>query len=272
MPIGTNILGLSYAYTSGDLSFDPVIQITDATVDMQTAALSYTRYFALAGQTARLDLIVPAQSGTWDGLVSGVSRSVSRDGLADPFVRLSTNLVGAPALASKEFAEFRQQHRVQTTVGAALGVWLPLGEYQDDKLINLGQNRFTLAPQLGVLHVSGEWSYELTGTILYFTDNDEFFNGNKLEQDPLYTVQSHAVKLIGQDWWMSAGAAYGWAGESTINGADKNDDKSTALYGGSVGRRISSSQGLRLSYLRTDTLNDLGADMNSFILGWTFRF
>jgi hypothetical protein len=71
---------------------------------------------------------------------------------------------------------------------------------------------------------------------------------------------------------MSAGAAYGWAGESTINGADKNDDKSTALYGGSVGRRISSSQGLRLSYLRTDTLNDLGADMNSFILGWTFRF
>lgn len=272
LPIGTNVLGVTYAYTPGDLSFDPVLEIQDAQVEMNTLGVGYTRYFALAQRTARLDVVVPLQSGTWDGLVAGVPRSVSRDGLADPVVRLSALLLGAPALRGKEFAEFRQEHSVQTTLGLALEVRLPLGEYQEDKLINLGQNRFALAPQLGVLHTVGEWSFELTGSVYFYTDNDEFYNGNELEQDPLYACQTHVVKTFGQDWWMAAGAAYAWAGESTINGVLKDDDKSTLLYGASFGFRIGESQSVRLSYIRTDTLNDIGADTDSLGLGWSFRF
>jgi hypothetical protein len=30
---------------------------------------------------------------------------------------------------------------------------------------------------------------EVTGSAWIYTDNDEFFNGNKFEQDPLYTFQ-----------------------------------------------------------------------------------
>jgi hypothetical protein len=272
LPIGTNVLGVNYAFTSGDLGFDPVLEIQDARVEMHTAAVSYTRYFALADRTARIDLVVPVQSGNWDGLVSGVPRSVNRDGLADPVVRLSANLCGAPALTGKEFADFRREHGVNTTLGAALELRLPLGEYQEDKLINLGQNRFTITPQLGVLHTSGEWSFELTGSMFLFTDNDEFFNGNVLEQDPLYAVQTHVVKTFGQDWWLSAGAAYSWAGESTVDGVPKDDEKSNLLSGASVGFRVGASQSVRLAYMRTDTLNDLGSDTDTVALGWSFRF
>jgi Putative MetA-pathway of phenol degradation len=272
LPVGTNVLGLSYTFTSGDLGFDPVLQIQDARVEMQTAVVGWTRYFALWDRTARIDVVVPLQSGDWDGLVGGLPRSVSRDGLADPVVRLSANLAGAPALSGKEFAEFRAQHREQTSLGAALELHLPLGEYQEDKLINLGQNRFTISPQLGLLHTSGEWSFELTGSAYFFTANDEFFNGNELEQDPLYATQAHVVKLFGQDWWVAAGAAYAWAGESTINGVRKGDDKSNLISGASFGLRLDAAQSLRLGYIRTDTLNDLGSDTDSFVLGWSFRF
>jgi len=197
---------------------------------------------------------------------------VSRVGIGDPVVRLSALLAGAPALSGKEYVEFRKQHSVLTSLGAAVEVRLPLGEYQEDKLINLGQNRFVIAPQLGVLRTDGEWSFELTGSAYFFTTNDEFFNGNKLEQDPLFAGQTHVVKTFGQDWWMAAGAAYAWAGESTINGVPKDDDKSTLLWGTSLGFRINSTQSVRLGYIRTDSQNDLGANTNSLALGWSVRF
>ncbi len=272
LPIGTNVVALNYAYTSGDLGFDPVLEIQDAQVEMQTAALGYTRYFGLGQRTARIDVVVPYQSGNWDGLVGGVPRYVNRDGLADPLVRLSANLCGAPALSGKEFADFRREHSDQTSLGAALELRLPLGEYQEDKLINLGQNRYTIAPQLGVLHTHGEWSFELTGSAYFFTENDEFFNGNKLEQDPLFSAQTHVVKLFGQDWWMAAGVAYSWAGASTVNGVAKDDDKSNLISGASIGLRLDATQSVRLGYVRTDTLNDLGSDTDTLVLGWSYRF
>jgi hypothetical protein len=239
---------------------------------MHTALLSYTRYFAVADRTARIDVVVPIQSGDWEGLLDGAPRSAERDGFADPAVRLSANLFGAPALRGQEFLAYRQGHPVDTSFGAALELRLPLGEYQEDKLINLGQNRFALGTQLGALHTRGEWSFELTGSMLFFTDNDEFFNGNELEQDPLFTVQTHVVKTFGQDFWLAAGAAYSWAGESTINGEPKDDDRSNLLFGPAFGYRLTASQSLRIAYVRGDSLNDVGSDTHSVALGWSIRF
>jgi len=43
---------------------------------------------------------------------------------------------------------YRAKADVETVVGTALMVHLPAGDYMDDKLINLGTNRFTFRPQL----------------------------------------------------------------------------------------------------------------------------
>jgi hypothetical protein len=272
LPVGTGVLGAGYVFTTGDLAFDPVLRIEEAEVELHTALFTYTQYFALAHTTARIDVVVPVQSGQWEGLLDGVPRSVSRDGLADPAVRLSANLFGAPALRGKEFLDYRKEHPVHTSVGAALEVRVPLGEYQEDKLINLGQNRFAIGSQLGALHTRGEWSFELTGSVFAFTDNDEFYDGSKLEQDPLFAVQTHVVKTFGQDFWLSLGAAYSWAGESTINGVPKDDDRSYLYFGPAFGLRLGDAQSVRLAYVRGDTLTDVGADTHSLALGWSFRF
>jgi hypothetical protein len=272
LPVGTDVIGLGYLYTSGDLAFDPVLRIDDAKVEMHSALLTYSHYFGLGDRTARIDAIVPVQSGNWDGVVDGVPRSVSRDGLADPTLRVSVNLMGAPALSGADFLAYRREHDATTSVGAALSLSLPLGEYDEDKLINLGQNRFVLGSQLGVLHTEGEWSFELTGTAFLFEDNDEFFGGHELEQDPLYTAQTHVVKTFGQGWWVSAGAAYTWAGESTIDNVPKDDEKSTLIWGGSFGFRLTKTQGVRLAYARHDTRTDVGEDTDSLYVGWSIRF
>ena len=99
--------------------------------------------------------------------------------MGDPRLRLSVNFIGAPALRGKEFQAYRASHSINTVVGAALAVTLPLGEYEQEKLLNLGENRFIIRPQLGFVHTRGRWSYELTGSVFLYTDNDEFL-GNKI--------------------------------------------------------------------------------------------
>jgi len=43
MPVGINVLGAAYAFSTGDIAFDPVMQIEDATVDMHTLVVSYSQ-------------------------------------------------------------------------------------------------------------------------------------------------------------------------------------------------------------------------------------
>ena len=71
-------------------------------------------------------------------------------------------------------------------VGAAIAVGLPLGQYTSERLINLGTNRWTIRPQIGVVHSRGPWSFELTGSVFFYTDNSEFWMDTQLEQEPLW--------------------------------------------------------------------------------------
>ena len=85
------------------------------------------------------------------------------------------NLVGAPPLTGKAYADYRAAAHVETIVGAALGVQLPTGQYLEDKLINLGSIRLLPSPQVGVHQQYYNWSLEATGTAWIYTDNTSFF-------------------------------------------------------------------------------------------------
>jgi hypothetical protein len=272
LPVGTNIAGVSYIFTDGDIHVDPTLRIDNARLEMHTLAASYSRYFGLAEMTARVDVQLPVQSGRWHGLLNGVETSVTRSGLADPRVRLSLNFVGAPALEGEAFQAYLASHEERTTAGVAVALRAPLGEYREDKLINLGENRWSVEPQLGVVHSSGPWSGELTGSAFVYTPNNDFFNGLTLRQDPLYAIQGHVVRTFGGGFWVSADAAYGRGGETEISGVDKEDLRSNLLYGFTVGFSLESGQSFRLGYLRREALNNVGLDAHNVLLTWSIRF
>ncbi|HZE98825.1 MAG TPA: transporter [Planctomycetota bacterium] len=272
LPVGTNIVGVGYAYTSGELQFDPVLRIENARVGLHTILASYNRYFSVADMTARVDLQVPYQRGTWDGLLNGVPTTVRRDGFGDPRIRLSMNFYGAPAMDAEEFRDHIRNEDERTIAGVALAVRVPLGEYNDDKLINLGENRFSFQPQIGVVHIFGPWSIEATASLFAYTDNDDFFGGNRLEQAPLYAIQMHVVRTFGQGWWVSAGSAYGRGGRTEINGTADDDVKSNLLYGASAGMSPAAGQSISLMYIRHDALSSTGGDFHNIVLTWAIRF
>lgn len=63
MPTGLNFVGIGIGHIEGDIFFDPVLLIDDASFDMEAAGLVYVRSFGVAGKSARVDFSVPYRAG-----------------------------------------------------------------------------------------------------------------------------------------------------------------------------------------------------------------
>ena len=170
LPGGTNFAGVGYAYTEADISVDPVLKLEDVELELQTWVGKYIRTFELFDKSVRIDLTQAYQKGDWTGLLDGAQASTSRSGWSDTFLRLAVNLYGAPPMDRKEFAAYRSGIKTDTIVGMGLVVRLPTGDYMEDKLINLGNNRYTFRPQAGINHTWGKWTAEATAEVAFYTD------------------------------------------------------------------------------------------------------
>ena len=269
LPTGINFLGVGLAYSDGDIFLDPVLQIEDGTVEVVSAGLSYVRSFGLVGRSARFDVSLPYAEADWEGLLQGEPASVHRQGFGDPRFRLSVLLYGGPALDRKEFAGAPPSN---TVVGLGLSVVAPFGEYIDDKLLNIGQNRWIIRPQLGITHTRGKWTGELTGSIYFFTDNDRFFQGTTLENDPLFAIQGHLIYTFRPGLWTSISTAYGDGAEPTVSGVPKDAETENWLNAISIGLPISRTQGLKFTYISSRTQVPTGADVDTLLLAYSWMF
>lgn len=269
LPTGLNIVGAGLGATDGDIFFDPVLRIEDATVELYTTGASYIRSFEWLGRSSRIDVSQGYGYGRWEGLLDGEYVSLRRHGLLDPRIRFSMSLWGAPPLRGQAYLDYRDENPVTTTVGAAVSLTLPLGEYFPDRLINLGQNRYVLRTQLGVLHQRGPWQFELTGTISLYGDNDDFYGGATRAQDPMGFLQGHVIRALARGAWVSVSGGYSHGGTSTINGVSKQDDQRTRYFAASLGMSLGRQQSIRLSYVKAETNVLVGSNSDSLLFSWS---
>ena len=272
LPIGLNVVGAGTGRSEGDIFFDPVLRIEDATYELYPLGVSYVRTFELAGRSSRFDVIVPWVNGRWDGLLDGEYTSVRRHGFADPRLRFSINLSGAPPLRGKEYLQYVREHQVNTTVGAGVELVLPLGEYTSERLINLGGNRYVIRPQLGVLHQRGRWQFEVTGSVFLYQDNDEFWRGTYLEQDPLWFLQGHVIYSFKPGWWASLSSGYGHGGRARVDGVPKDNDGRTAYWSVSFGFPLPRRQAMKVALFSGDTHIRAGSNFDTLLLAWSVNW
>ena len=182
------------------------------------------------------------------------------------------NLDGAPPLKGKDYAAWGAQAKRETIVGAGLVVRLPTGDYMEDKLIKLGSSRYTIRPQFGITKTLGRWMGELTGEAWIYTDNNEFFNGNKLEQSPLYFGQAHAIYTVFPGLWAGGSLGYSQGGESKINGTAKNDPREATAWALSLGFPLARHWNGKIAYINTRAQERIGQDTDNLALavsyGW----
>ena len=191
-PVGINFVLLGYGYTEGDVSFDASTPIEDAKVHVHAGLLAYARSMDVWGLSGKVLAVLPVAEASGSAKVAGQGRDREVFGLAAPLLRVSVNVYGAPAVSMAEFPTYQQD----IIVGISLQVTAPLGQYDSSKLLNVGTNRWSVKPELGVSKAWGPLILEVIPAITFFTKNDDFFGGKTLEQDPIYSVQGHLKSLV----------------------------------------------------------------------------
>ena len=264
-PVGMNFLAVAYGYSTGDIFVDASLPIEDLDADLNLLALRYTRTLDVGGLSARLRTVVPLLSGEWSGkdLASDTSRRRDITGFGDLRVSLEINVYGAPALKGPEFAGYRPK----TVVGVSFGVIAPMGEYDSDKLINIGSNRWTFIPDIGVAKTVGNWAFEMAATGWLFTDNSDFFGGQRLEQDPVYALQGHAIYRFRPGFWLAGSAGYADGGRSTVQDVKREDFQKNTRLGLQLVYPLNRSQGVFFAY-STGVTTRTGSDFESYSVGY----
>lgn len=266
-PIGVNFLVLGVLQTEGGLAFDSSLPVSDPQLETSAGAVGFARAFDLLGYSAKFDASVPYAwlSGSADYLGQRVERNV--DGFGDPVFRVSANLYGAPPLQLKDFRSYSQD----LIVGVALQVSAPLGQYDDTRVVNIGTNRWFFKPSVGVSKAIGPWILETTGAVTFFTDNDDFFGGNRREQDPLYSVQGHVIRSFRSGVWAALNATYFWGGSTTINDAARNDLQRNWRVGATVALPVNARNSIKL--VASDGVSArTGNNYSQFGAFWQYRW
>lgn len=266
-PVGVNFVIGGYAYTRGGVSFDTSVPITDPHLAASSAVVGYARTLDLWGTSGKVDVIVPY---TWlSGSASYQGAPVEREaaGFGDPLVRFSVNLYGAPALTLPEFRSYEQD----LIVGASLQVSVPTGQYDDTKIVNLGAHRWFFKPEIGVSKARGPWTLEFQAAVTLFTTNDDFFNGNRRSQDPLYSFQGHAIYNFRSGSWGSADLTYFAGGRSTLNAALQSDLQQNWRVGGTLAVPVDIRNSVKL-YVSTGVSARTGNSYDLIGVAWQYRW
>ena len=259
-PLRMNVAFLGYTYSTGNILFDATLPVEGAHAKTNTVALVYLRTLGIIGKSAKVDVQAPIGWGDFEGTVGGVFRTRSPSGFADPRIRLSVNLLGAPALALKEFASYRPK----TIVGVSAQVVVPVGQYDATKAINLGANRWAFRAESGLSHVWKRWFLEAVGGAWFFTKNSDYYGKSTVSQQPLLFVKADAIyNFRKRGLWAAFSYGLATGGETSINGAPAANLQTNNRLAATVAYPLARATSFQLKY--TSGLSTrLGADFDNY--------
>ena len=264
-PVGINFLLLGYGHTEGDVGFDESTPVKDARVRIDAGVLAYARSLDVWGLSGKVLAVLPFAEASGSATVKGQGRDRDVFGLGDPLLRVSVNFYGAPALSLNEFARYRQD----LIIGASLQVTAPLGQYDSSKLLNVGTNRWSVKPELGLSHPAGRWFLEGYAGAWLFGDNADFFGGSRKEQQALASLQAHVSYVFKPRLWLAGDATFYTGGRTTLDGVRKADLQRNTRLGLTLSVPVKRRGGLKVSWAR-GILTRVGGDFDTLALGYQF--
>ena len=268
-PIGMNFVIGGYTHSSGGVLLDPSVPLEDATVRVHSTFAGYSRSLSVAGKSAQVQAIVAYAwlSGEALQTATGEVRTREVDGLGDPSVRFMVNLHGAPALPAAEFRNYHQD----LVVGVSLMVTAPLGQYEPDRLVNLGTHRWTFKPEFGIAKTLGPWILEATGAVNLYTDNDDYFGGQHRSQEPIYSAQGHVIYTFRPGLWTALDVTWYTGGRTTVDGVTSDDLLRNWRAGLTTAVPLSRRNSLKV-YVNNGVSTRSGDDFLLVGAGWQYRW
>lgn len=266
-PVGTQFVLLNYARQSGDVLLDSSLPLKDVSVKFNFVSFGYGRTFGLAGRQASVAVLLPYIWGTAQGSVFENQIAARRSGGGDIRVRFSTLLKGGKALSPREFAG----RKPTTLIGASVVIVVPSGQYDPQRLVNPGSNRWAFKPEIGVSKPTGSWTLETTGGVWLFTANNSFLGSSRRTQKPMASFSGNVVYTLRPRMWVSGNTTFFTGGSTVLNGTANADRQRNVRVGATFSAPLNRRQSLKVAWARGVTTR-IGGNLNTIALGWQYAW
>lgn len=242
--------------------------------DVAVTTPSYRQTFDLFGNVGAILIGIPV-GGVDAELGGGVVNIDTGVAQGDLFVGGLVGLVGSPSLGPLEYSQYHPGFRM--SLGAKL--YLPTGDYDPDRMVSLGQNRWSLHTVLPISYVLGDTmldpnltTFELVPSIHIFGDNDDPYGADVSSQDPIFGLQAHITRNFGPMVWASLDGNYETGGETSVNGIARDDAQSVLALGATLGITFNPALSLRLSYEEVVYASDADTSGRGLQITGSYRF
>jgi len=268
-PNGTNVFVVAYGRSVGDIVTDPSLPVTGVDSKIDNLSFTYQRTFSLFERTAKVQFTVPYSRGDTEGIVDNMLLRRHTSGLVDTRIRFVLNLQGAPSMDKAAFGELLKNPR--TIIGASLLIQAPTGQYESDRLINNGTNRWSVKPAIGmIVPVHPTWLFEAELGVWLFGDNNDFL-GQTREQKPVLSTEFHLIKQIRPGLWASLDANFYVGGQTNIGDTTQANLLRNSRVGVTFVMPIKHRHAFRTSY-STGAVTTTGGDFEMFSLSYFYAW
>lgn len=105
-------------------------------------------------------------------------------------------------------------------------LYIPIGQYDHNKALNIGENRWKFDLQSGyVKGLTDRWFINLTADVMFFGTNDEYgAHSVEMKQKPLFQGQADIHYKISPKTNIFTGISKTWGGETRIAGINSDDE------------------------------------------------
>lgn len=258
----TNPFDMSHNVTAG------------ASFDATMAMVGYAHTFALFDRSAMAAVILPMGRISGDVVVGGKTVNQQASGFGDPMLEFDINLIGP---RSQKNIPDAMRYEPGFSLDLLADLALPIGEYDNTKQLNIGQNRWYGRIGMPVTVQLGPWipgqrtTLEFLPAVWLFGDNTDYV-GTTMKTDPMYQLDAHLTRDFTEHAWGSLDASWYSGGQATINGV-KGSKLNNLGVGLTLGYTVNDNLNLTVGY--KSTVNDNAAgdlSMNSFMVtlvyGW----
>jgi hypothetical protein len=112
--------------------------------------------------------------------------------------------------------------------------------------VNVGTNRWSFKPEIGLSKAVGRWTFELTPGVTFYTDNGDFFGGKTREVSPLVAVQGGVTYSFAPGGWLALNAGYFVGGRTTGEDVLNDDEQEGVRFGATLALPVNRYHSVKL--------------------------
>jgi hypothetical protein len=249
-----NAVPVIFQSLSGNANpLDPAHLVSaNSDIDANVLVAGYAKMLPLFDRTLTLAVTEPMGRISSSTTVAGRSSPQDANGFGDPLAEVGLNLIGPKAIRTiPDLLRYEPKFSLDVIVDVAF----PIGEYNSDQPLNLGQNRWYGRVGAPIVWQIGPWvpgrrtTFEVLPSVWAFTDNSDYM-GQKLSTNPMFELEAHLTRDLTDKFWASLDTTWFAGGKSSVNGVS-GDSLNNVGVGFTLGYQLSDNLSLTAGYMAT---------------------